>query len=318
MTRKLLIVTQPAPSELEVSVSDYLSHCKARGLSRKTVDHYHAVLAHIWLPFLAAEKVTTAAAITQRTLDRLSTQMLDDGGAKGQLSRHSIHSYLRAIGSYLKWARAEGEITSSAHPQLPKRPHRVLNVLTREQLAAMEDAAATERDKLLIRTLADTGVRLSELLGLTRADLIEQQRDHYLRVMGKGSRQRLVPVQPRLFARLRRYVDRGRPKDVSTDRIFITLRKNRTTGDYEPLGTRAVQELTAALADQAGITDRPVNPHSFRHAFATHCLRRGMNPLQLQTILGHADLSMIQSVYAHLAPADAAAALMAVLSKDED
>jgi site-specific recombinase XerD len=315
--RRLAVVTPPAPSALDTSVSDYLASVKARGLSPKTLDHYESILRRIWLPFLAAEKVTTLAEVSQRTLDRLSSHLLDDGGARGPLSRHSVHSYLRAIGHYLKWASAQGEMTNGARSQMPRLPHRVLTVLTREQIRAMEDAAATERDKVIIRMLADTGLRLGELLGLTSGDLIEQGRDRFVKVRGKGARERLVPLQPALYARLRRYAEHGRPKDVVTDRIFITLRKNRITGDYEALATRTVQDLTRILAAKVEIRDRPTNPHAFRHAFATNCLRRGMNPIQLQRILGHQSLEMISTVYAHLAPADAAAALMAVLRSEE-
>jgi site-specific recombinase XerD len=315
--RRLKIAPSPPRGELDGSVSDYLASVKARGLSPKTADHYEAVLRRIFLPFLEGQGITTTAAINQRLLDRLSTHLLEDGGARGQLSRHSVHSYLRAIGHYLKWARAEGEVVSGAKPQMPRLPHRVLNVLSREQIRSMEDAATTERDKLVVRVLADSGLRLSELLGLTRDDLIEQGRDRYLKVRGKGARERLVPVQPSLYARLRRYADRGRPQDAASDRIFLTLRRSRITGDYEPLQTRGVQELTAVLAAKVEIHDRPTNPHAFRHAFATWCLRRGMNPIQLQRILGHQSLEMISTVYGHLAPADAAAALMAVLRSED-
>ena len=315
--RKLQVVPAPPPKALETSIDDYLASVRARGCSPRTLDHYDAVLRRVLLPFLAAQGITAPADINQRVLDRLSSHLLDDGGARGQLSRHSVHSYLRAIAQWVRWARADGEITSNAKPQLPKLPHRVLDVLSREQIRAMEDAAATERDKLIVRVLADTGLRLSELLGLTRADLIEQGRDRYLKVSGKGSRERLVPVQPALYSRLRRYVERGRPQDANTDRIFLTLRRNRTTKEYEPVARRAVQDLTYVLAAKAGVTGKPTNPHAFRHAFATWCLRRGMNPIQLQRILGHATLEMISNVYGHLAPSDAAAALMQVLRSEE-
>jgi integrase len=315
--RRLKIAPSPPRGELDGSVSDYLASVKARALSPRTVDHYEAVLRRIFLPFLAGEGITTTAALNQRVLDRLSSHLLDDGGARGQLSRHSVHSYLRAISHYLKWARAEGDVVSGAKPQMPRLPHRVLNVLSREQIRAMEDAATTERDKLIVRVLADSGLRLSELLGLTRDDLIEQGRDRYLKVRGKGARERLVPVQPSLYARLRRYADRGRPQTAASDRIFLTMRRSRISGDYEPLQTRGVQELTAVLAAKVEIHDRPTNPHAFRHAFATWCLRRGMNPIQLQRILGHQSLEMISTVYGHLAPADAAAALMAVLRSED-
>ena len=99
----------------------------------------------------------------------------------------------------------------------------------------MEDAAESERDKLIVRILADTGLRVGELLGLTPDDMIQQGRHRYLKVVGKGSRERLVPVAPALFTRLRRYVARGRPQDASSDRIFVTLRRAGRTGQYEPL-----------------------------------------------------------------------------------
>jgi site-specific recombinase XerD len=312
--RRLEVVTQ---NSLDASISDYLASVKARGLSPRTVDHYEGVLRRVFQPFLTTQGITSPEGITQRVLDRLSSHLLDDGGARGALSRHSVHSYLRAVGHYVKWARAEGEVVSSAKPQMPRLPHRVLNVLSREQIRAMEDAATTERDKLIVRILADSGIRLSELLGLTRADLFEQGRDRYLKVSGKGSRERLVPVQPTLYARLRRYAEHGRPQNAASDRIFLTLRRSRTSGDYEPLEKRPVQALTTVLAAKAGVTDRPANPHAFRHAFATWCLRRGMNPIQLQRILGHSSLEMISTVYGHLAPTDAAAALMAVLRSED-
>lgn len=302
-------------NELEVSIADYLANVKARGLSPRTVNHYEAVLTRVLVPYLEERGITEPSQISQRVLDRLTTHLLEEGGERGPLSRHSVHSYSRAIGHYLSWARREGEVATPARPQLPKLPRRVLDTLNREEIRAMEDAAGTERDKLIVRVLGDTGIRLSELLGLTSADLIEQARDRYLRVRGKGAKDRLVPVQPALMMRLRRYVQRGRPQDAASERIFLTLRRSRITGDYEPLEPRAVQELMSVTAARAVIT-KPTNPHAFRHAFATHALRRGMNPIQLQRILGHETLDMISNVYSHLTPSDAAAALMAVLQDE--
>ena len=103
-----------------------------------------------------------------------------------------------------------------------RTPRRVLTVLERDEIRAMEDAAGSERDKLIVRVLADTGLRLSELLGLTAGDLIEQGRDRYVKVMGKGSRERLVPLQPALYVRLRRFAANGARQETSSDRIFTT------------------------------------------------------------------------------------------------
>jgi integrase/recombinase XerD len=316
-TRSFQVVTPPTPSELDRSISDYLASCAARGLNVKTTDAYEATLRRVMLPYLAERGITSPAQFDQRVLDDLSTHLLQDGGVRGPLSRFSVHSYLRSVGHYLAWARKEGEVTSTAKPQLPSLPKREMVTLTREQIRAMEDAAGPERDRLIIRILADTGLRLGELLGLTPADLIEEGRNRFVRVLGKGNKERMVPLSPGLYSRLRRYAERGRPQTDATDRIFTTLRRSRKSGEHEALKPRAVEDLTLIVAAKAGITDRPVNPHAFRHAFATWALRRGMNPLQLKEILGHESLDMISRVYSHLNHTDAAAAMMAVLRSED-
>jgi integrase/recombinase XerD len=309
--RTLFVVSPPTPTALEHSFSDYLASARARGLSPRTLDGYEWVLRRVFLPFIVEQGVTTPEDITQRVLDRLSAHLLD----RDNLSRHSVDTYLRTCADYLSWAHREGEITHPAKPQSPRLPHKVLLTLTREQIRALEDAAATERDKLIVRILADTGVRLAELLGLTLADLIEQGRDRFLKVTGKGSRERLVPVAPGLFTRLRRFAARGRPEDARTDRIFVTLRRDYRSGTYEPLDPRGVEQMLHALARRVGIEQR-VYPHLLRHSFATWALQRNMNAVTLQRILGHADLTMISGTYAHLVPADTAAAMMALLRED--
>jgi len=222
-----------------------------------------------------------------------------------------------AAGTTLVTTLVDGEVTSTAKPQMPKLPQRLLNVLSREEIRELEGVASSERDKLIVRILADTGIRLSELLGLSPDDLVEQGRDRFLKVRGKGDQERLVPLQPALYVRLRRYIERGRPESA-VGRVFLTLRRSRVSGDYEALEPRAVQQLMAVLAAKAGIRGKPTNPHAFRHAFATWCLRRGMNPIQLQRILGHRSLEMISNVYGHLEPTDAAAAMMAALRTEGD
>lgn len=115
--------------------------------------------------------------------------------------------------------------------QAPKLPRRLLDVLSREEVARLEDAAKTERDKLIVRVLADAGLRVTELTGLRVTDLIERDRKAYLRVRGKADRERDVPVMPQLGRRLRRHVERGRPRGTTSDRVFVSLRRGRS-GDY--------------------------------------------------------------------------------------
>ncbi len=151
---------------------------------------------------------------------------------------------------------------------------------------------------------------------LRTGDLTSQGRQHYLRVRGKGSKERLVPI-PRLYARLRRYADRGRPSDTVSDRLFVALKRRPESlgGAYEPLTESGVQQLIRNLARVAGI-ERRVYPHLLRHSYITWAIRRGMHPVQIRQIVGHESTAMIDRVYSHLVPQDAYAATMKLLSDD--
>jgi integrase/recombinase XerD len=308
---ELTLVEPQASAPLVRLVEEYLAHCRARGLSPKTVTGaYGYPLREVFLPFCAREGIKAPAELTGRVLDRLSTQLLDRGGRRGPLSKSSVHSYLRAVNQFLVWARKEGEAIE-AKSQLPRLPKRLVEVLSREEIDRLEEAAGNERDKLIVRTLADTGIRLGELLALRLADVIERDRRTYLRIRGKGERERLVPLMPGLYRRLRRYGERGRPKDATSDRLFLALRR-RPGGDYEPLTDSGVEQMLRALGEKAGVGKR-LYPHLLRHSFATWSLTRGMNPIQLAQVLGHTSLDMINDVYQHLAPQDAYEAMARAL-----
>ena len=295
-------------NRLERLVDEYLAACRARGLAIRTVrEAYGYPLHEVFLPFCAEEGIEEPGQVTTRVLDRLTTRLLDAGGRRGPLSKFTVASYVRSINAFLAWARREGEVGEGVKAQAPKLPRRLLDVLSREEVGRLEDAAKTERDKLIVRVLADAGLRVTELTGLRTTDLIERDRKSYLRVRGKGDRERDVPVMPQLGRRLRRHVERGRPRGTTSDRVFVSQRRGRS-GDYDPLTRSGVDQLIRMLGEEAGLEKR-VHPHLLRHTFATWALTRGMNPIQLAQIMGHSSLAMIQSVYAHLTPQDAYAAL---------
>jgi integrase/recombinase XerD len=315
---KVRVVKTSAPAPALVTlVDDYLAHCRARGLAPNTVNQaYRYPLLGVLLPFCEREGIADVARINARVLDRLSAQLLESGGQSGQpLSPHSVHSYSRAINHFLSWAKKEGEQVD-AKAQLPKLPKRLVEVLSREEIQRMEHAARTERDKLIIRLLADTGLRVGELLGLRTNDLVEQNRNYYLHVRGKGAKDRLVPA-PKVFRRLRVYIECGRPKDAVSNRVFLSHRRRPNGGDYEPLTTSGVDQLVRNVAESAGITKRAY-PHLLRHSFATWQLSRGMNPIQLAQILGHSSLTMIQAVYSHLSPVDSYEAMLRTYREEEE
>jgi site-specific recombinase XerD len=300
---------------LETLVNDYLASCRARGLSRATIEHaYSFSLKEIFLPWCRTAEITDVGQLTQRVLDGFTSHLYDSGGRTGvRLSPHTSHTYIRHVKQFLAWAQREGETTSSAKPQLPRLPRRVLDVLSREEIAQLEGVAKTERDKLIVRLLADTGIRVGELCGLRVDSTVRHDRGALLKVRGKFDKERLVPLRPDLARRVERHA-KYRPADARGDRLFVSLRRGRD-GQYEPLTPSGIGQLLRGLSQDAGITKR-VHPHLFRHSFATEALRRGMNPIQLAQILGHEGLRMIEAVYAHLNVTDAYDAVMRMLTAD--
>lgn len=310
---KLTVVEAPTHSAIASLASDFLADRRADGLSVRSVEAYSNSLFWHFLPWCATAGVTDPAQLTPQLVGRFQTHLLEDGGKRGKpLARASVRSYIQAVRVFLGWAGSAegGGSTVGASPKLPKRQKPLIDVLTRDEIQSMENAAATERDKLIVRILADCGLRAGELLGLRVDDLLEPRKGEFaLKVHGKGSKDRLVPLAPRLRRRLRLYLA-GRHAE-GQDHVFVSLRKG-ADGERAPLTVSGAEQCIRLAALEAGITKR-VYPHLLRHSFATEWLRRGGNVVSLRNVLGHFDLSMISGVYSHLDSSDDYAAAMAVL-----
>ena len=304
---------EPTPTQPLTSLAqDFVADCRARGLSLRTVDWYEATLTRQFLPWCASEEILKPSDLTPQIVGRFTARLIERQGPRGPLSRSTVRSYVRAVRVFLAWAQTPegGAADVGASPRLPRPEQRVLDVLSREEIQTMENAAKTERDKLIVRVLADCGLRLGEVLALRAEDLWEPRRAEFaLKVRGKGSRDRLVPLAPALYRRLRRHLT-ARAAD-RRDPVFVALRKG-ADGGYAPLTKSGLEQAVRNLAREAGIEKR-VYPHIFRHSFATEWLRRGGNIISLQRILGHSDLTMIQGVYSHLDTSDDYQAAMRVL-----
>ena len=293
-------------SEWERLIGDFEASIQASGLSLRTVEHYSDVLRRVLLGY-CERAGKQPKELSKRDLERLAAELLQSGR-----SRQSVKTYLSAVNRFLRWCAEEGELDKLRAPQ-PSVERKVLDVLTREEIRRIEDAAGTERDKLIVRVLADTGIRVGELRRLRTSDLVAQGRERYIRVRGKGAKERLVPVTPGLFVRLDRYTRRARPQ-AGTDLLFLTLVKGRL-GDHAPISESSVQHLLSLLGREAEI-GKQVHPHLFRHSLATNLLRRNVNPVLVRDILGHSSLAMIDRVYSYLVASDAHRALMEALRAD--
>lgn len=213
---------------------------------------------------------------------------------------------IRFIRGFIGWARDEGYAISPSlvsehgeHWFAIRKPTEVqldITTYSQEDLERISDAAAhtgdtftAQRNRLFIRLLAGTGLRLTEALSLELKDVQEDR----LRVRsGKGRKPRWVPLSGRLQRDLNRYIERIRP-DEDSDRLFV-LRDGR------PMTGGAVASLFRRIRAEVGFR---VHPHGLRHTFATEYLRRGGEIERLRRILGHTSYAMV-SRYVHLAGAD--------------
>jgi len=181
-------------------------------------------------------------------------------------------------------------------PKLPRRLPKNLTEAQVEAVLAVPDVSATLglRDRAMLETLYATGLRVSELVGLKLAQVSLDM--GVVRVLGKGSKERLVPLGEEAIAWLKRYLADARPAlagAARSDELFLTAR-------HAAMTRQAFWMLIKRCAVKAGIPAASVSPHVLRHAFATHLLNHGADLRVVQLLLGHADITTT-TIYTHVA-----------------
>lgn len=139
---------------------------------------------------------------------------------------------MKAVNRFVRWLKEEGEGIAAEGRKLPKLPKKLVTVLSREDIARLEAVAAAERDRLIVRVLADCGIRVGELVKLTTSAFEERSGSYFLKVSGKGARERLVPLDRPLYRCLRRYPVTDHPKPASRDRVKTSHRAGTTIFFY--------------------------------------------------------------------------------------
>jgi integrase/recombinase XerD len=173
----------------------------------------------------------------------------------------------------------------------PKKPRKLLIILSKEEVTRMIDAATTLLHRILLMTLYSTGMRRAELVGLKVSDIDSDRMVVHIR-QGKGSRDRDVPLSPILLETRREYWRWKKPRKY----LFPGEAKQGSTG--EQLASKAIYYAVKGAARRAGI-QKNVGPHTLRHSFATHLLESGADLRTIQLLLGHASLHHT-TVYLHL------------------
>ncbi len=215
------------------------------------------------------------------------------------LAATTIRRQVSALRTYYKFLVGEGLVTRDPSERIesPKRWRTLPSVLTVADIEKLLAAPNTDeplaiRDRALLEFAYATGVRVSELVGLTLQDILFEE--GVARVFGKGSKERLVPVGRRALGAVALYAREIRPtldKGVGRGALFLNARG----GSLSRVGAWGVIKK---MAKRAGLTKR-VTPHTLRHTFATHLLEGGADLRAVQEMLGHADLSTTQ-LYTHV------------------
>ena len=258
--------------DLAHALGEYLDYLAVeRGSSPNTVAAYRRDLTR-YLDWLAAEKIVEPADVTRPDVERHLEALAEVG-----LSPASLERAASAIKGFHRFMVLEGvcdELPTADMP-LPAKPSRLPDVLSREQAAALLDQPFSQtptglRDRAVLEVLYGCGLRASELCGLDRrAVLLDEE---LLRVFGKGSKERLVPILGTAAASLRAYLEEGRGALVGrmpTPAVFLNVHGGR-------LSRQSVHAICEKYGRVAGI--KGLHPHTLRHSFATHMLKGGSTP----------------------------------------
>jgi integrase/recombinase XerD len=274
------------------SFSDHLEF--ERGLSPRTLDAYKRDIERL-IAFFNTRNITNIAAATTKDVREFVYQLKDRG-----LAPSSIRRTLSAIRTYYAFLVAEGHVTSDPTDRvdLPRPGRKLPNVLQREEVVKLLEApdptdAMYWRDRAMLEFTYASGVRVGELISLLTRNIDLQE--GLAVVIGKGSKERVVPVGRAALQALVVYLREVRPtlarKGDAEGVVFLNARG-------QPMSRMGVWKILQKHVKRAGIRKR-VTPHTLRHSFATHLLEGGADLAAVQEMLGHADISTTQ-IYTHV------------------
>jgi integrase/recombinase XerD len=282
------------PTNATMLVERWLDHIwMEKGLGAHTLSSYRSDLEQFAL-WLAPQGLDLPAVDRIRLLEWLSVLM------QRGLSARSVARKMSALRSFYRWGVRESLVSQDPTLQVsrPKIGRPLPKSLTEADVEALLSAPDTDtvlglRDRAMLEVLYAAGLRVSELVGLTLSQL--NLRQGLVRIVGKGNKERLVPLGEEAQDWLMRYLRESRPVllDGKSDDIVFPSQRG------QPMTRQTFWHRIRQLAIQAGV-QKPLSPHTLRHAFATHLLNHGADLRVVQLLLGHSDLSTTQ-IYTHVA-----------------
>lgn len=283
---------------LHAVAHSYLDHLgRTRALSENSLTAYGKDVVQ-FVDFASTQNVTATTEMDQELVRSWIWSL-----AESNMAGSSLRRKVSALKGFTAWLAREGHTEGDVGVRLraPTAGRSLPRVLSRHHMEGIFQSLQAKaetgdplalRDLAIVEVLYASAIRVSELVGLTPEGV--DLSGGTVRVLGKGNKERVVPLGSPALRALRSYIEKGRPELVregSTSTIFLS-----TTG--QPIGTRSVYQVVASLlADVPGVG--PLGPHTLRHTAATHLLDGGADLRSVQELLGHASLGTTQ-IYTHV------------------
>ncbi|WP_019242113.1 MULTISPECIES: site-specific tyrosine recombinase XerD [Bacillus] len=266
-----------------------------KGLAKNTLVSYERDLRSYLKYIQTVEQITTWNDVHRVTIIQFLAKLKEEGKSSRTIARHiasirSLHQFL------LRDKQTEQD--PSVHIDTPQKERTLPKVLSMEEVEAlMESPKGSDgfglRDQAMLEIMYATGMRVSELIQLNLSDVHSAM--GFVRCVGKGNKERIIPIGQTALKAVDRYLSKGRPmlarKQYTTDALFLNHHGQR-------LSRQGFWKILKRLAQEANI-QKELTPHTFRHSFATHLLMNGADLRSVQEMLGHADISTTQ-IYTHI------------------
>jgi integrase/recombinase XerD len=266
-----------------------------KGLSNNTIMSYERDLNSYIAYLKNVESISQFNDVQRIHIVHFLASLKEQKKSSKTIARHIAS--VRALHQFLIRDKATDH-DPSVHIETPKLEKTLPKVLNLQEVEVLLDSPKPKdhfgiRDKAMLELLYATGIRVSELIGLNMGDVHLTM--GFVRCIGKGNKERIIPVGKTATDALHQYLERGRPKFVSPkyreDALFLNNHGKRLT-------RQGFWKILKKLSFEAGIT-KELTPHTLRHSFATHLLENGADLRAVQEMLGHADISTTQ-IYTHV------------------
>jgi len=294
------------PDRLTVALEGYLAHLAVeRGLAAHTLAAYRRDLTR-YVEHLRASGRTEPAQVTERDAEDYVLVLRTGSDGRAVLSPSSVARSVVALRGWHRFLALDGLAPTDAAAEVrpPAQPRRLPKAISVEDVGRLLDAAGVGdgpvplRDRALLELVYSTGARISEAVGLDVDDLDLTAGRAAVRLLGKGGKERVVPVGSYAAEAVDAYLVRGRPALAAAGRgnaaIFLNTRGAR-------LSRQSAWAVLHAAAERAGLDAAHVSPHTLRHSFATHLLAGGADIRVVQELLGHASVTTTQ-IYTMVTP----------------